>query len=101
NFTAAKLFLRHAEEEEQMLHHSHARSLGKDGQDVETELCRELKAREDQDRLQETAKLMEPLRLVGLQPAQELEELQILNLPPQIGVPAHGVVVSQGDDVQP
>ena len=36
-----------------------------------------------------------------LQAAEELEELQILDLPPELGVPADGVVVGEGDDVQP
>ena len=42
----------------------------------------------------------QPLSLLGLQPAQELEQFQIFDFSPEVSVPAHGVVIGEGDDVQ-
>jgi hypothetical protein len=83
-----------------MLHHAHGRALRKDGQDVEAELGRELESGQDADGRQETAKFLQSIRLIWLQPAQKLEQLQIFDLAPEVGVATHGVVIGEGDDVQ-
>ena len=83
-----------------MLHEADGGALGKDGQDVEPELGGELEPGEHQDTGQQAAVLGQPLRFVGLQPAQVLEQLQIFDLAPEVGVAADRVVIGEGDGVE-
>ena len=75
-------------------------ALGKDGQDVKSELGGELEPRQYQDLSEQAPKLSQPLRFVGLESAEVLEELQILDLAPQVGVAPHRVVIGQGDGIE-
>ena len=83
-----------------MLHAADSGALGKDGQDVKPELSGELEPGEHQDTGQQAPELGQPLRFVGLQPAEILEELQIFDLAPEVGVAPDRVVVGQGDGVE-
>jgi hypothetical protein len=67
---------------------------------VEAELSGELEPGEDQDPGEQASKLSQSLRFIGLHPAEVLEELEILDLAPQVGVAPDRVVVGQGDGVQ-
>src|SRR5918997_7123190 len=83
-----------------MLHEADGRALGKDGQDVKPKLGSELEPGEHQHAGQQAPKLGQPCRFVGLEPAEVLEQLQILDLAPEIGVASHRVVIGQSDDVE-
>ena len=49
---------------------------------------------------EQAPKLGQPLGFVGLESAEVLEELQILDLTPEVGVAPDRVVVGQGDGVE-
>ena len=83
-----------------MLHAADSGGLGKDSQDVKPELSGELEPGEHQDTGQQSPELGQPLRFIGLQPAEILEEFQILDLAPEVGVAADRVVIGQGNGVQ-
>jgi hypothetical protein len=83
-----------------MLHAADSGALGKDGQNVKPELSGELEPGEHQDTGEQAPELGQPLRFIGLQPAEVLEELQVLDLAPEVGVAPNGVVVGQGDGIQ-
>ena len=100
DFTTAKVVLRHSQEEEEVLHQAHGRPLREDRQNVKPELGGELEAGENQNPGQQAPEFSKPLRFIGLQPAQVLEQLEILDLPPQIGVATDGVVVGQGYGIE-
>jgi hypothetical protein len=53
---------------------------------VKPELGGELEPGKHQDAGEQASKLGQSLRFIGLQPAQVLEELQVLNLAPEVGV---------------
>ena len=83
-----------------MLHEADGGALRKDGQNVEPELGGELEPGKHQDAGEQAPKLGQPLRFIGLQPAEVLEQLQILDLAPEVGVAPDRVVVGQGDGVE-
>jgi hypothetical protein len=83
-----------------MLHEADGRALGKDGQNVKPELGGELESGEHQDAGQQAPKLGQPRRFIGLEPAKVLQQLQVLDLAPELGVAPYRVVISQSDDVQ-
>jgi hypothetical protein len=83
-----------------MLHAADGGALGKDGQDVKPELSGELEPGEHQDTGQQTPELAQSLRFMGLEPTEVLEELQILDLAPEVGIAADRVVVRQGNGVE-
>jgi hypothetical protein len=69
-----------------VLHEADGGALGEDGQNVKPELGGELESWEHQDLRQQAPKLSQPFGFVGLKSAEVLEELQILDLAPEIGV---------------
>ena len=73
---------------------------GKDGQDVKPELSGELEPGEHQDTGEQAPELGQPLRFIGLQPAEVLDELQVLDLAPEVGIAPDRVVIGQGDGVE-
>jgi hypothetical protein len=83
-----------------MLHAADGGALGKDGQNVKPELSGELEPGEYQDTGEQAPELGQTLRFIGLQPTEILEELQILDLAPEVGVAADRVVVGQGDGIE-
>ncbi len=97
---AAEPILRDAEGQEQVLHEADACALRKDRQHMETEGGGELEAGEEEHLVQEPPVLLEPGFLGGLQPLEVLKELEVFDLPPEVGVAAHRVVVGEGDDVE-
>jgi hypothetical protein len=100
DLAAAELLLRHAEVEQQVLHHTDAGPLGEDRQHVEAEGGGELEPRQDEDLVEETAVLLEPLGFLGVEPLEVLEQLQVFDLAPHVGVAADRVVVGEGDDIE-
>src|SRR5215212_547431 len=100
DLTAAKAILRHTQQQEQVLHAADGGALGEDGQDVKSELGGELEPRQHQDLGEQAPKLSQPLGFVGLESAEVLEELQILDLTPEVGVAPHRVVIGQGDGIE-
>ena len=83
-----------------MLHQADGRLLGEDGKDVEAEGRGELEARQDQDLRQQPAVFRQAGRFGGLDALEVLEEFEIFDLPPEVGVAPDGVVVGEGDDVE-
>ena len=100
NLTAAKAILRHTQQHEQVLHAADGGALGEDRQDVKSELGGELEPRQHQDLSEQAPKLSQPLGFVGLESAEVLEELQILDLTPEVGVAPDRVVIGQGDGIE-
>jgi hypothetical protein len=100
DLTAAKAIFRHTQQQEKVLHEADSGALGKDGQDVEAELGGELEPGEHQDASEQASELGQPLRFVGLKSAEVFEQLQILDLAPEVGVAPNRVVIGQGDGVE-
>jgi hypothetical protein len=99
HLTAAKAILRHTQQQEQVLHESDCRALREDGQNVKPELGGELEPRKHQDLGEQAPKLSQPLGFIGLESAEVLEELQILDLAPELGVASDRVVIGQGNGI--
>ena len=83
-----------------MLHAADGGAFGKDGQDVKPELSGEFEPGEHQDTSQQAPELGQPLRFIRLQPAEVFEELEVLDLAPEIGIAPNRVVIGQGDGIE-
>ena len=66
---------------------------------MKPELGGELEPRKHQDLGEQAPKLSQPLGFIGLESAEVLEELQILDLAPELGVASDRVVIGQGNGI--
>ena len=100
HLTATKSVFRHAQHEKEVLHHAHRRAFREDCQNVKPELRREFETREDQNPSEQAPVFGKTFRFMRLLPAEVFEQLQILDLAPEVSVTSDGVVIGQGDGIE-
>lgn len=95
-----ELIVGDAQSEQQMLELADGLIRGEYRQDVKPECGGELKARQDEDALEQAPILSETALLLIGQPAELLKKLQLTDLLLHLSIPGDGIVVGERHDIQ-